>query len=169
MTASRVACEVSVPVAPAVVLVEPTNICCEAAWVICQPVAVLIPVMAMMSPTALVVGSAMASVPALLAMVPVLTDRFPFTVTTDHVSPNPPAVGVDHVPSPRQNVLEEALVPLFRLLTDRLPVTPLARLTWSHAGPFEVPVLARYLVAVVLLASLERVFAAEAYNMSPCA
>jgi hypothetical protein len=36
----------------------------------------------------------------------------------------PPALGAAHVPSPRQNVVLEALVPLFRLVTGRLPVTP---------------------------------------------
>lgn len=29
-----------------------------------------------------------------------------------------------HVPSPRQNVLDDALVPEFKLFTDKLPVTP---------------------------------------------
>ena len=32
--------------------------------------------------------------------------------------------GVAHVPSPRQNVVLDALVPLFRFVTGRLPVTP---------------------------------------------
>lgn len=50
----------------------------------------------------------------------------PTTVTV----PEPP--GVAHVPSPRQNVEEEAEVPLLRLVTGRLPVTPEARLTWAH-------------------------------------
>src|SRR5215813_11711948 len=35
----------------------------------------------------------------------------------------PVAGGAAHVPSPRQNVLEEALVPEFRLATGKLPVT----------------------------------------------
>ena len=34
------------------------------------------------------------------------------------------AAGVAHVPSPRQNVVEDALVPELRLVTGRLPVTP---------------------------------------------
>lgn len=35
-----------------------------------------------------------------------------------------PALGVAHVPSPRQNVELLALVPLFKFATGRLPVTP---------------------------------------------
>jgi len=42
--------------------------------------------------------------------------------------PEPP-VGAAHVPSPRQNVEEEALVPPLRLPTGRLPVTSAERLT----------------------------------------
>lgn len=34
------------------------------------------------------------------------------------------AVGVDHVPSPRQNVVDDADVPEFRFVTGRFPVTP---------------------------------------------
>jgi hypothetical protein len=41
----------------------------------------------------------------------------------------PVPVGVAHVPSPRQNVVELADVPLLRFPMGRLPVTPLARLT----------------------------------------
>lgn len=36
----------------------------------------------------------------------------------------PPPDGVAHVPSPRQNVVEDADVPLLRCVTARLPVTP---------------------------------------------
>ena len=36
----------------------------------------------------------------------------------------PPPGGVAHVPSPRQNVVEEALAPEFKLVTGRFPVTP---------------------------------------------
>jgi hypothetical protein len=36
----------------------------------------------------------------------------------------PPPAGVTHVPSPRQNVVADADVPLLRLVTGRLPVTP---------------------------------------------
>lgn len=36
----------------------------------------------------------------------------------------PLPAGVAQVPSPRQNVVFEALVPLFKLVTDRFPVTP---------------------------------------------
>ena len=37
--------------------------------------------------------------------------------------------GVAHVPSPRQNVEADALVPLFKLPTGKLPVTLVAKLT----------------------------------------
>lgn len=39
----------------------------------------------------------------------------------------PPPGGVAQVPSPLQNVVELALVPLFRLDTDKFPVTPVER------------------------------------------
>jgi hypothetical protein len=39
----------------------------------------------------------------------------------------PPPPGDAHVPSPRQNVELDALVPLLRLATGRLPVTPVLR------------------------------------------
>jgi len=35
--------------------------------------------------------------------------------------------GAVHVASPRQNVVADALVPLFKLVTGRFPVTPVAR------------------------------------------
>jgi hypothetical protein len=38
-----------------------------------------------------------------------------------------PAVGVTQVPSPRQNVELLADVPLFKLLTGKLPVTPVVK------------------------------------------
>ena len=40
-----------------------------------------------------------------------------------------PAEGVAHVPSPRQKVVPEALVPLFKLVTGRFPATCEERLT----------------------------------------
>ena len=49
----------------------------------------------------------------------VIVTPLPTTLVT---VPAPP--GVTHVPSPRQNVEDDAPVPLFRLLVDRLPVTP---------------------------------------------
>ena len=73
-----------------------------------------------------------------------------------------PAAGADHVPSPRQNVDDEALVPLLRFVTGRLPVTPLARLICAQAGAFDVPVLERYRVAFVSLARDAKVFSADA-------
>jgi len=38
--------------------------------------------------------------------------------------PDPLETGVAHVPSPRQKVVADALVPLFKLVTGRFPVTP---------------------------------------------
>jgi len=38
--------------------------------------------------------------------------------------PGDPPAGVAHAPSPRQKVVAEAEVPLFKLVTGRLPVTP---------------------------------------------
>jgi hypothetical protein len=38
--------------------------------------------------------------------------------------PEPEDDGVAQVPSPRQNVVADADVPLFKLVTERLPVTP---------------------------------------------
>jgi hypothetical protein len=43
----------------------------------------------------------------------------------------PAPAGVAHVPSPRQNVEDEADVPLFKFVTGRFPVTSLASLTVS--------------------------------------
>jgi len=48
---------------------------------------------------------------------------------------NAEAVGAAHVPSPRQNVLEEALVPLPKLVTGKLPVTWVAKLTLESVPP----------------------------------
>jgi hypothetical protein len=42
--------------------------------------------------------------------------------------------GVAHVPSPRQNVEDDALVPLFRLATGRLPDTSAAKATLAHVA-----------------------------------
>jgi hypothetical protein len=39
----------------------------------------------------------------------------------------PEPAGADHVPSPRQKVIELAPVPLLRLVTGRLPMTPVLR------------------------------------------
>jgi hypothetical protein len=50
----------------------------------------------------------------------------PLTVVVPGVMELADALGVAQVPSPRQNVLELADVPLFRLVTARFPVTALA-------------------------------------------
>lgn len=49
--------------------------------------------------------------------------RFPAPTTVTVPLPE----GEAHVPSPLQNVLEDALVPLLRLVTGRFPVTPVER------------------------------------------
>jgi hypothetical protein len=74
-----------------------------------------------------------------------------------------------HVPSPLQNVLEDAEVPELRLVTGKFPVTPLARLICAQAGLLLVPVLDKYRVAFVSLFRADRTFVADAYNKSPCA
>lgn len=71
------------------------------------------------------------------------------------------AEGVAHVASPRQKVELLALVPLFRLPTGRLLVTPLDRSTCAHAGLLVVPVLDKYRVALAFLARWFHVPVAE--------
>ena len=51
----------------------------------------------------------------------------PVVSEVEVVLPPPPPAGVAHVPSPRQNVVEDALVPEFRFVTGRFPVTPVVR------------------------------------------
>lgn len=46
----------------------------------------------------------------------------------------PLPAGVAHVPSPRQKVVLEADVPLFRLVTGKLPVTSALKLTALNDG-----------------------------------
>ena len=46
----------------------------------------------------------------------------------------PLPAGVAHVPSPLQNVVLDALVPEFRLLTDRFPLTSVASATAPKLG-----------------------------------
>jgi hypothetical protein len=62
----------------------------------------------------------------------------------------------------------EALVPLFRLVTGRLPLTPVARATCAHAGSLLVPVLDKYRVADAFFASLLHVLAVAPNKRSPC-
>ena len=65
--------------------------------------------------------SVMAGVVVGLATVPAK----PFALATLRVVTVPAAeAGVAHVPSPRQKVVDDALVPEFRFVTGRLPVTP---------------------------------------------
>lgn len=107
---------------------------------------------------------------------PIESDRLPEgAVTALHATD--PAEGVAHVPSPLQKVVELADVPLFKLPTGRLPVTPPLELdarliagTSPDTIPAQVgaaltvpvPVCARNcLAAVVFPASRELVFAAE--------
>jgi len=63
------------------------------------------------------------------AMVPVVVIGPPVrgaVVPTELTEPEPP--GIAHVPSPRQKVVAPAEVPELRLVTGRLPVTPVAKL-----------------------------------------
>ena len=59
---------------------------------------------------------------------PTVGEVVPVTVTGNAaltaVTPPPlPPAGVAHVPSPRQKVVADALVPLFKFVTGKLPVT----------------------------------------------
>jgi hypothetical protein len=69
----------------------------------------------------MLVESVIAGVVVALVTVPAK----PFADTTETVVtvPEPPPDGVAHVPSPLQNVVLEADVPLLRLVTGKLPVT----------------------------------------------
>ena len=63
------------------------------------------------------------------AIVPVVVIGPPVSgavVDMELTEPEPP--GIAHVPSPRQKVVAPALVPELRLVTGRLPVTPVAKL-----------------------------------------
>ena len=51
----------------------------------------------------------------------------PFAETTETLVTVPEVAGADHMPSPRQNVAEDADVPLFKLVTGKLPVTPVVK------------------------------------------
>jgi hypothetical protein len=67
-------------------------------------------------------------------------------------SPPPPPLGVAHVPSPRQKVELEALVPLFRFVTGRFPVmvAPAPRLTVCEVSlPPSAPPRDRHPITVV--------------------
>jgi len=77
-----------------------------------------------------------AALPAPLGIAP--SAAFPIPALPEAVKPNtdPAAVGVAaaalteaQVPSPRQYVEDDADVPLFKLATGKLPVTPVARET----------------------------------------
>jgi hypothetical protein len=66
-----------------------------------------------------------------------------------------PPLGVAHVPSPRQKVEEDALVPLFRFVTGRLPVIvePAPRLTlWLVSLPLRAPPSERHPITEVVAA-----------------
>jgi hypothetical protein len=62
----------------------------------------------------------------------------------------PPPAGVAHEPSPRQNVVAEAEVPEFKLVTGRLPVTCVAKLTPDNVPPnVKLPVVVTVPVSVI--------------------
>jgi hypothetical protein len=67
------------------------------------------------------------SVPSVTAKVPVLVIGLPATLKIPGMvsaTLDTPPGGTDQVPSPRQKVVDEALVPLLRFPTGRFPVTP---------------------------------------------
>ena len=67
-----------------------------------------------------------ANVPDVVTGVPT-TDKKPGADNPTDVTvpePPPPPAGVAQLPSPRQKVVADAPVPLLRLVTGRLPVTP---------------------------------------------
>ena len=72
----------------------------------------------------------------------------------------PEPAGVAHVPSPRQNVEAEALVPEFRFVTGRLPVTPVVRgkpvvlVRVPEEGVPRAPPLTRFPLAVPVSAAV---------------
>ena len=64
----------------------------------------------------------------------------------------PAPAGVDQVPSPRQKVNADALVPELRFVTGKFPVTCVARLTPLNAPPsVKLPVLVTVPVRVIPL------------------
>lgn len=56
------------------------------------------------------------------------------TLTSTELTPPPPPAGVAQVPSPRQKVVFEAEVPLFKLVTGKLPDTSVAKATAPKEG-----------------------------------
>ena len=64
----------------------------------------------------------------------------------------PAPAGVDHVPSPRQKVNADALVPELKFVTGKLPVTCVARLTLLKVPPnVKLPLLVTVPVKVMPL------------------
>ena len=83
----------------------------------------------------------MASVPDVVTGLPVMVNIVGAVSPTEVTVPVPPDAGVAHVPSPRQNVVPLALVPLFKLATGRFPVTSVASAivlvaTFTKSEPF---------------------------------
>jgi len=72
----------------------------------------------LVSSVAVAEGVWMACDPPPVTSAVLVSDPAPTTVTV----PDPD--GAAHVPSPRQKVADDALVPLFRFVTGRFPVTP---------------------------------------------
>ena len=74
--------------------------------------------------------------------------------------------GDDHVPSPRQNVVADAPVPLARLPTARLPLTWLARLidavVHTTCVPAALAVQIRFAVSAPILGSTSAIAPGEA-------
>jgi hypothetical protein len=79
----------------------------------------------------------MASVPAPVIGLPEIENTLGTEAATEVTVPAP--AGVAQAPSPRQKVEAEALVPLFKLVTGKLPVTPV--LKGSPVAFVRVPLL----------------------------
>jgi len=80
--------------------------------------------------------------------------------TTEAATLDTPPGGVTQVPSPRQNVVLDAPVPLFKFVTGRLPVTPPLPDEPSNAAGTSAPTIARKPSApVVPLGVAKKLFA----------
>ena len=85
----------------------------------------------------IVSGTVLVAVGASTIPEPVLV---PESVRVDQVPPPPPPAGVPHVPSPRQNVVEDAPMPLFKFDTGRLFVRLVAAIVPVPVVPKLAPV-----------------------------
>ena len=80
------------------------------------------------------------------------TDKNDGTVAATLVTVPEPPLGAAHEPSPRQKVDADADVPLFRLVTGKLPVTCVARSTFANVPPrVKLPLVVTVPVSVMPL------------------